>query len=186
MAPFASDDPVALLLIDVQRGFDDPVYGERNNPEAETRIGELLSRWRETERPIVHVKHCSSEPDSPLRPDKPGNAFKSVGEPREGEQVVEKRVNGAFVGTNLESWLRERSIETIVCCGFTTDHCVSTTTRMAENRGFDPFVVADATATFEREGYDGRAFDAEATHQHALAHLREEFATILETDALLD
>lgn len=186
MNPLPSDQPVALVLIDVQRGFDDPVYGERNNLDAEARIGELLSRWREVERPIVHVKHCSSEPESPLRPNEPGNAFKAVGEPREGEPVVEKQVNGAFVGTDLESWLRERDIETIVCCGFTTDHCVSTTTRMAENRGFDPIVVADATATFDREGYDGTTYDAETTHHHALAHLRGEFATILETEALVD
>ncbi|WP_198038498.1 isochorismatase family protein [Photobacterium angustum] len=48
----------ALIIIDVQKGFDDPYWGRRNNPEAESNITLLLSKWREKELPIVHIQHC--------------------------------------------------------------------------------------------------------------------------------
>jgi nicotinamidase-related amidase len=168
----------ALLLVDVQQGLDDTRWGARNNPDAERRIAELLAAWRATGRPVIHVQHSSLRPQSPLREGAPGHAFKVEALPMAGEPVFRKHVNSAFIGTNLEAHLRANGIESLVVVGITTDHCVSTTARMAGNLGFSVTVVEDATATFERLGPDGTHYSADLMHRAALASLHGEFATV--------
>jgi len=177
--------PPLLLLVDLQRGIDDPSKGPRNNPDAEEAIQRLLTIWREQGFPIVHVRHDSKEPDSLLRGDLPGFEYKPGLEPREGEKEFIKHVNGPFAGTELKSWIDERGLKTIVICGLVTDHCVSTTAREAENRGFDVVVVEDGTATFGRTLGD-KEFDADTIHWTALAHLNGEFAEIVTTQQMVD
>lgn len=172
------DQSSALLLIDVQQGLDDPKYGARNNPEAEGLIAALLASWRAAGRPVIHVQHLSLEPRSPLRAESPGHAFKPEAKPIPGEPVFQKHANSAFIGTDLEAHLRQHGIASLVVAGITTDHCVSSTVRMAANLGFTVTVVEDATATFERVGPDGRSYSADLMHRVALASLHGEFATV--------
>lgn len=175
----------ALLLIDVQQGFDDPKWGARNNPHAEARIAELLAAWREAGGPVIHVQHMSVTPGSPLRPESPGNAIKEEAAPLEGEPLFRKQVNSAFIGTGLEAYLREHGIGALAIVGLTTDHCVSTTARMAANLGFDVTVVEDATATFARTGPDGVHYSADQMHRLALASLHGEFARVRSAEETL-
>ena len=49
-----------LLVIDVQRAFEDPAWGSRNNPGAEEAIGEAIAGWRAHGAPVVHVRHEST------------------------------------------------------------------------------------------------------------------------------
>ncbi|KLT68208.1 cysteine hydrolase family protein [Flavobacterium sp. ABG] len=171
----------ALILIDIQKGFNDITYwgGDRNNVTAEQKAGELLGIWRAKNLPIFHVQHCSSNPNSILNETSPGNEFQDVVKPLEGETVIKKNVNSAFIGTNLKELIDTAKIENLVIVGLTTDHCVSTTTRMAGNFGYSVYLVSDATATFNKKGINGEDFSAEIIHQTALASLNEEFAQVV-------
>ena len=175
----------ALLIIDVQQGFSAPSWGPRNNPEAENNIALLLAAWRETGRPVIHVHHDSSMPSGTFVPGTPGNLPKPEAAPIEGESVHHKTVNSGFIGTRLEQDLRTASVDTLAVVGLTTQHCVSTTARMAGNLGFRAYVVADATATFDQTGFDGSKRNASDVHWNALSDLHGEFATVVDTQTLL-
>ena len=175
-----------LLVVDVQSGFDR--FNEelhRNNPALEANIARLQRAWRSTGRPLIHVQHLSRRPDSPLRPHQPGCEIKHEVRPLPGERVVQKSVNSAFIGTDLEAELRRLGYTTLVITGMQTNLCVSTTARMAGNLGFKTYVVSDATATFDNVGPDGTRYGAELLHNVALADLHGEFATVVDTATIL-
>jgi nicotinamidase-related amidase len=180
-------DKTALILIDVQDGFHNLPHwgGRRNNPDAEQNMARLLAHWREQKRPIFHVQHMSTTPNSPLRPNQAGNAIQKIVAPIADEPIIQKTTNSAFIGTDLEARLREQGIDSVVIVGLITNHCVETTARMAGNLGFDTHVVEDATATFDRVGHDGTHYPAETIHAMSLSNLNDEFATIVKTGQLL-
>lgn len=178
--------PPALLIIDVQKAIDDPSWGDdRNNPDAEANIARLLAAWRGAGWPLVHVRHASREPRSTYRRDAPGFAFKDEVQPRDGERVVEKETNSAFIGTPLEADLRAAGVTTIVITGVITNNSVEATARMAGNLGFDTTVVSDATATFGRRDFDGRWRTSAEVHAMSLANMSGEYASIASTSEVL-
>ena len=169
-----------LILIDIQVGFENPVWGARNNPQAEEQAQRLLHKWRNEDLSVVHIKHVSSTPGSPLSG--AGTEFKPQVQPVAGEIIFEKSVNSAFIGTSLDSHLKTIGAIDLTICGLTTPHCVSTTTRMAANMGYNVRLVADACAAFTSNAdvsFDaGRAMSADEIHRSALAHLHGEFAHV--------
>ncbi len=81
--------PTALIIIDQQKGLDNPKLGPRNNPDAEKVMLQLLKAWRTEQWPIIHVKHRSSEPDSVFWPEQQGFEFKPDFLPQGDEPIVE-------------------------------------------------------------------------------------------------
>jgi nicotinamidase-related amidase len=170
-----------LIVIDVQRAFDEweAAGKRRNNPEALARIVELLAAFRGGGLPIFHIRHEGTRPGSSFLPNGSGYPVKDEAREIEGEPVIVKRVNSAFIGTDLEQQLHAANIKALVICGATTNHCVETTTRMAGNLGFDACLVRDATWTFDRVGPDGDAHAAADIHAMTLVNLNGEFARIV-------
>lgn len=181
-------DHPGLLLIDIQKGFENEAYwgGSRNNKTAEGTAAQILNTWRKLKLPVFHIVHSSQNPNSPLHESHPGFEIRDEVKPIAGEPIIKKKVNSAFIGTDLQQNLDKQGIKKLVIIGLTTDHCVSTTTRMAANLGFETFVVSDATATFNKRGVDGQNYSAELIHETALASLNGEFAAIVRADELIE
>ncbi|KAL4783932.1 Isochorismatase-like protein [Aspergillus varians] len=218
--------PTALLLIDNQKGFDfDPNTpchwgGQRSNPSFKTNLNALITAFRAAKSrnttthdlEIIHVFHSSTTLTSALHPSASnGTNIQPLDiaqpAPDGSEPVMWKHVNSAFIGTNLEQYLRDRGIRQLVVAGITTDHCVSTSVRMAANLGVvdrypegEPVLntdgsqrnpvpidkgrivlVGDATATWAKG-----EFDAETVHAVTLASLDGEFADVKSTTEVVE
>ena len=90
----------ALLVIDMQKAFDNPIWGERNNLQAEQQALRVLAYFHKHALPVLHVQHISDKPQSQFH-NKQNQVFKSGFEPVASEPVFQKTVNSAFIGTNL-------------------------------------------------------------------------------------
>ncbi len=184
--PLGDLQRTALVLVDVQIGFDDAAHwGPRNNPACETNIAALLATWRAAGRRVVFVRHDSAEIDSPLRPGQAGHDFKPVvtGTP---DLLVSKSVNSAFHGSpDLDAWLRSQTLEGIAIAGITTNHCCETTARVGGNLGYRVLFALDATHTFDRRAPDGGLVTADELARVTATNLDGEFATVVSTRQLL-
>jgi nicotinamidase-related amidase len=174
-------DRVALLVVDVQQGFDDPVWGERNNPDCEQNIVRLIEAWRAHDQPVVFVRHDGAEPGSPFTPGQRGNEFQEIvtGEP---DLLVAKSVNSSFHGEpDLAAWLRGESIERVAVCGIQTNMCCETTARVAANLGFETDFVLDATHTFDLPAHGGGTISADELARVTATNLDPEFGRVVDT-----
>jgi nicotinamidase-related amidase len=176
----------ALVVVDAQRGFDDDGWGVRNNPACDDHIAALVDAWHAQRRLVVHVRHDSTDPASPLHPGSPGNRLKPyLAAPP--DLLVTKSVNSSFHGSpDLHSWLRGRDAAGIVVCGITTNHCCETTARVGGNLGHDVLFALDATHTFDRTGPDGSTMTGDELARATATNLHGEFATVLSTAELLE
>jgi len=180
----------ALLLIDIQEGMDSPEWGSRNNPDAEHNASRLLCRFRQSHADVCHVRHLSTNPDSPLHPSRAGTSIKAEVAPMQQEPVFCKHTNSAFIGTALEEHLKQRRITGLVIAGLSTPQCISTSVRMAANLGFDVWLAHDACAAFAHHAIFDWApniptLTAEDIHNAEVSMLHGEFCRARSTQAII-
>jgi len=175
----------ALIVIDVQREFEHPRFGVRDNPDAEANIDLLVKEWGAAGRPIVRVRH-EEEPGGPFGPDTPGYAFKPVVADLAADLEVTKDVHSAFGGTpSLHDWLRGRDIDQIVICGIQTNRCCETTARVGCDLGYEVVFAVDAMHTFDKAGPDGVVLTGAQLTAATAASLHGYFATVVRTADLV-
>ena len=112
--------------------------------------------------------------------------FKPAAAPLDGELVIAKRTNSAFIGTDLEARLRAAGQHILYVAGVITNNSVEATVRMAGNLGFDTYLIEDATFTFGRKDWNGVYRTADEVHAMSLVNLSGEYCTVVRTrDVLL-
>ncbi len=92
-------DNSALILIDLQQGIHHPKLGRRNNPLAESHVSALLGAWRQSGRPVIHVRHFSTSPESVFWPQQSGVEYQPAFLPQSDERELSKQVPDAFCGS---------------------------------------------------------------------------------------
>ncbi len=175
-----------LLVIDVQQAFDDPYWGERNNPDAESNIARLVAAWTAAGRPVVRVRHASTTPGSPLRAGAAGYADKPEVADLTPDLEITKSVHSAFLGTpDLGGWLRARGARQVVVCGIQTNRCCETTARNASDLGYGVLFALDATYTFTETGPDGAVVTADDFTRATAANIAGNFGRVVRTADLV-
>jgi nicotinamidase-related amidase len=141
-------------------------------------IAAVLKAARETGMMVVHTRegHLPDLSDAPLAKIQRGAPSLRIGDPGpmgrilirgeaghdiipalypvEGEIVIDKPGKGAFYATTLGADLKARAIDTLLVCGVTTEVCVNTTVREANDRGYRCIVLADGCASYFPEFHE--------------------------------
>ncbi|MDQ8187973.1 isochorismatase family cysteine hydrolase [Pelagicoccus sp. SDUM812002] len=162
----------------------------------------LLAAWREAGLPVLHTRegHLPNLSDLPPSKRNRGNPSLRIGDlgpmgrilirgenghdiipelyPLSDEPIIDKPGKGAFTRTDLEAQLKARGISQLVVTGVTTEVCVNTTVREANDRGFECLVLSDATASY-----------FPSMHHAALAMIKAQggiFGWVSDSDSLLE
>lgn len=175
----------ALLIIDMQQGIQHPKLGRRNNPQAEGQMLALLQAWRDTQRPVINIRHFSLEPESVFWPEQSGVEYQSAFLPLDGERELRKQVPDAFCNSPLAQWLKDDSITQVVIVGVVTNNSVESTARAGGNLGFEVIVPHDGCFTFDTPDFFGTPRSAEDVHAMSLGNLHGEYATVVGSEEIL-
>jgi nicotinamidase-related amidase len=143
----------ALIVVDAQNEFT--AAGQRpvpNHRAAFAVIRQRVAEARAAGMPIAWIRHHNLPHEGPAF--QPGSWGAQLAEglaidPTRDEQLFEKEVYGAFTGTGLEPWLRQRKVTRVLLVGFYVHMCLSTSAREALVRGFAVRIDPDATGGTE-------------------------------------
>ncbi|BAQ15847.1 cysteine hydrolase family protein [Methyloceanibacter caenitepidi] len=169
----------ALVLIDCQQTYREGVMQLEGVEPALEEAAELLRRFREAGRPVIHIMHDAGE-GTPYDVGAPIGQIADVVAPIDGETVIIKRFPSAFEQTELDWELKKHGVDNVVYGGFMTHMCVSSTARSAFNKGYANTVVAGATATRALPNpAGGEAVPAEQLQTASLSALADMFAVVV-------
>lgn len=175
--PPALKDSV-LVMIDCQNTYRDGVMKLAGVEQALQAAAALLETARTLRIPIFHIMHDAGA-GSPYDVRAPIGQIADPVAAADGEPVIVKNYPNAFVATELDQRLRSTGAKNLVLAGFMTHMCVNSTARGAFNLGYQGTVVANATATRDLPGPNGRVVQAQALQDSSLAAIGDLFAIVV-------
>jgi len=171
--------PIPLIILDVQDAIDQPRWKGKSNPGYLETIQRLLQLWRSNGWPVLHVKHDEPTPTSTYHTHGPWNGIKQEVAPVEGEPVITKQQNCAFIGTELDAVLKAMQVTRFVLTGVVVHNSVDATVRAGKALGYSITLPSDATTAVPVTGADGTVWDAGTVHDLTLAILGSEYAEVV-------
>lgn len=176
----------ALLVIDVQNEY---FTGKMPVTYPESSFGNILRAIEfanDNRIPVVVIQHTAPQPDAQtFRKDSNEWRLHPQIEALHREVLIEKNLPGSFTGTELEQWLRDRDIDTVVIAGYMTQMCCDTTARQALHLGFSVEFLFDATGTLNISNYAGTV-TAEVLHRAILVTQAMRFSKVLTTEQWME
>lgn len=172
----------ALLVIDVQNEYFTGKLPVTYPAGSLANILRAMDAARDADVPVVVVQHASAQPDAAtFRRGSHEWALHADVAARPCDLLLPKSLPGSFTGTNLESWLRERNLNTVVIAGYMTQMCCDTTARQALHLGFNVEFLSDGTGTLAISNAAGRVTDEEL-HRAILVTQQMRFSRVLSTE----
>lgn len=172
----------ALLVIDVQNEYFTGKLPVTYPAGSLDNIIRAIKAARKKNIPVIAVQHSSPSMDAAtFRKGTEEWKLHSKIEEAGYDHLIEKNLPGSFTGTDLEAWLRERDIDTVVITGYMTQMCCDTTARQAVHLGFSVKFLSDATGTLQISNYAGMV-KAEELHRAILVTQAMRFSKVLTTE----
>ena len=178
-----SDEKTALLVIDVQESFRHTPYFEESGLNTYLSAQQKLIDGADTAGiPVVQIFHVDGD-----------HAFSEENgfvRTLDGIQInpavtFRKNRHSAFVGTQLDAWLKENRITRLIVSGIRTEQCCETTTRHGSDIGYSVDYVTEATLTFPMTHASGEVFSDEQIARRTELVLAGRFARIATVDDVL-
>lgn len=164
----------ALILVDYQNTYTEGVMELDGWKPAVDNTVDLLNRARKAGTPVIHIVDKGYDLKS-----KAGQIIPAL-KPAKGEPVVEKTVPNAFHKTDLAEQVKKTGKKKVIVAGFMTNMCVLFTTQGAFLNGYEPTVVADASATRPLP-LNGKpnGIPAQQVHEAALATVQDLYGVVV-------
>lgn len=174
----------ALLVIDVQNDYFPQGKMELVQPElALNNIKQLEQFFIEKNLPIIYIQHINPPQASFFQENSEGVKLHADLKADHPDFIVKKRYPNNFLETNLAELLQSQQVEQLVITGMMTHMCIDSGTRAAKEFGYQPILIADATATRDLS-HNGRTVKAEDV-QHAFLSALSVFANVQNTTDFL-